>query len=84
MIERTYICIFEFTNPNVSITGFVVLAFPCNQFLMQSPGSSEDQKKVACERFKAEYPIFRKVINVFSSNKRKTLKEQITTKRLIF
>ncbi|CAO2828386.1 unnamed protein product [Amaranthus hypochondriacus] len=41
--------------------GFVVLAFPCNQFLMQAPGSSEAQKKVACDRFKAEYPIFRKI-----------------------
>ncbi|KMT08267.1 hypothetical protein BVRB_6g141940 [Beta vulgaris subsp. vulgaris] len=41
--------------------GLEVLAFPCNQFLKQSPGSSEQQKKFACEKFKAEYPIFHKV-----------------------
>ncbi|XP_021723931.1 probable glutathione peroxidase 4 [Chenopodium quinoa] len=41
--------------------GFQVLAFPCNQFLKQSPGSSEKTRKVACDRFKAEYPVFRKV-----------------------
>merc|ERR1712137_811457 len=41
--------------------GFEVLAFPCNQFLKQAPGSSEKTRKVACDRFKAEYPVFRKV-----------------------
>ncbi|XP_021843472.1 probable glutathione peroxidase 4 [Spinacia oleracea] len=40
--------------------GFEVLAFPCNQFLYQSPGTSEQQRKFACERFKADYPVFRK------------------------
>ncbi|XP_057536003.1 probable glutathione peroxidase 4 [Amaranthus tricolor] len=41
--------------------GFEVLAFPCNQFLRQEPGSSEDAANFACTRFKAEYPIFKKV-----------------------
>ncbi|CAO2839695.1 unnamed protein product [Amaranthus hypochondriacus] len=41
--------------------GFEVLAFPCNQFLKQEPGSSEDAANFACTRFKAEYPIFKKV-----------------------
>ncbi|KAK8928770.1 putative glutathione peroxidase 5 [Platanthera zijinensis] len=40
---------------------FVVLAFPCNQFLKQEPGTSEDAKEFACTRYKAEYPIFQKV-----------------------
>lgn len=44
------------------LPGLEVLAFPCNQFLKQSPGSSEQQKKFACEKFKAEYPIFHKVL----------------------
>ncbi|KAK0581368.1 hypothetical protein LWI29_012964 [Acer saccharum] len=41
--------------------GFEVLAFPCNQFLKQEPGSSRDAEEFACTRFKAEYPIFQKV-----------------------
>ncbi|KMT06110.1 hypothetical protein BVRB_7g162820 [Beta vulgaris subsp. vulgaris] len=41
--------------------GFEVLAFPCNQFLKQEPGSSEDAAHFACTRFQAEYPIFQKV-----------------------
>ncbi|KAK4408049.1 putative glutathione peroxidase 4 [Sesamum angolense] len=41
--------------------GLEILAFPCNQFLYQEPGSSEDAEQFACTRFKAEYPIFQKV-----------------------
>lgn len=41
--------------------GFEILAFPCNQFLKQEPGSSQDAQEFACTRFKAEYPIFQKV-----------------------
>lgn len=41
--------------------GFEVLAFPCNQFLNQEPGTSEEAQQFACIRFKAEYPIFQKV-----------------------
>ncbi|KAL8530698.1 hypothetical protein ACS0TY_007654 [Phlomoides rotata] len=40
---------------------FEILAFPCNQFLSQEPGTSEDAEQFACTRFKAEYPIFQKV-----------------------
>jgi glutathione peroxidase len=41
--------------------GFEVLAFPCNQFGGQEPGSNEQIKEFACTRFKAEYPIFDKI-----------------------
>ncbi|GAV82742.1 GSHPx domain-containing protein [Cephalotus follicularis] len=41
--------------------GFEILAFPCNQFLKQEPGSSQDAEEFACTRYQAEYPIFRKV-----------------------
>lgn len=41
--------------------GFEVLAFPCNQFGGQEPGSNEEIKQFACTRFKAEFPIFDKV-----------------------
>ncbi|KAL8499373.1 hypothetical protein ACS0TY_022374 [Phlomoides rotata] len=41
--------------------GFEILAFPCNQFGGQEPGSNADIKQFACTRFKAEFPIFDKV-----------------------
>ncbi|KAG5476385.1 hypothetical protein LSCM1_04088 [Leishmania martiniquensis] len=41
--------------------GFTVLAFPCNQFAGQEPGTSEDVKEFACTRFKADFPIMEKV-----------------------
>ncbi|XP_022970134.1 probable phospholipid hydroperoxide glutathione peroxidase [Cucurbita pepo subsp. pepo] len=41
--------------------GFEILAFPCNQFGSQEPGTNEEIVQFACTRFKAEYPIFNKV-----------------------
>nr|DAD45349.1 TPA_asm: hypothetical protein HUJ06_003579 [Nelumbo nucifera] len=41
--------------------GFEILAFPCNQFGGQEPGSNADIKQFACSRFKAEFPIFDKI-----------------------
>ncbi|KAL9251770.1 putative glutathione peroxidase 7, chloroplastic [Drosera capensis] len=41
--------------------GFEILAFPCNQFGGQEPGTNTEIKQFACTRFKAEYPIFDKV-----------------------
>lgn len=41
--------------------GLEILAFPCNQFGGQEPGSNADIKKFACTKFKAEFPIFDKV-----------------------
>lgn len=43
---------------------FEILAFPCNQFRGQEPGSSEEIQNVVCTRFKAEFPVFDKVITV--------------------
>jgi len=42
-------------------SGFEILAFPCNQFGGQEPGTNEEIVQFACTRFKAEYPIFDKV-----------------------
>ncbi|XP_058736148.1 probable phospholipid hydroperoxide glutathione peroxidase [Vicia villosa] len=42
-------------------SGFEILAFPCNQFRSQEPGTSEEIQNVVCTRFKAEFPIFEKV-----------------------
>lgn len=41
--------------------GFEILAFPCNQFGAQEPGSNPEIKQFACTWFKAEFPIFDKV-----------------------
>ncbi|KAL3500295.1 hypothetical protein ACH5RR_039388 [Cinchona calisaya] len=41
--------------------GFEILAFPCNQFGGQEPGSNQEIKQFACTRFKTEFPIFDKV-----------------------
>ncbi|RAL53110.1 unnamed protein product [Cuscuta campestris] len=41
--------------------GLEILAFPCNQFGNQEPGTNEEIKEIACTRFKAEFPIFGKV-----------------------
>ncbi|CAM8909548.1 unnamed protein product [Rhodiola kirilowii] len=41
--------------------GLEILAFPCNQFGGQEPGTNDQIVEFACTRFKAEYPIFDKV-----------------------
>ncbi|KAM3391557.1 hypothetical protein ACQJBY_012943 [Aegilops geniculata] len=41
--------------------GLEILAFPCNQFAGQEPDSDEKIVEFACNRFQAEFPIFRKV-----------------------
>lgn len=44
------------------VVGLEILAFPCNQFGSQEPGTNEEIKETVCTRFKAEFPIFDKVI----------------------
>ena len=39
--------------------GFTVLAFPCNQFMMQEPGSAKDIKEF-CATFDVTFPLFEK------------------------
>ncbi|KMZ67417.1 Glutathione Peroxidase [Zostera marina] len=41
--------------------GLEVLAFPCNQFGGQEPGTNPEIKQFACTKFKADFPIFDKV-----------------------
>ncbi|WVZ56864.1 hypothetical protein U9M48_007336 [Paspalum notatum var. saurae] len=41
--------------------GLEILAFPCNQFGGQEPGTNEEIVEFVCTRFKAKYPIFDKV-----------------------
>ncbi|KAK9122295.1 hypothetical protein Syun_019912 [Stephania yunnanensis] len=44
--------------------GLEILAFPCNQFGGQKPGTNEQIVEFACTRFKVEYPIFDKVFGL--------------------
>jgi glutathione peroxidase len=41
--------------------GFVVLGFPCNQFLGQEPGSEEDISKFCSIRYGVTFPLSKKV-----------------------
>nr|AHJ09680.1 glutathione peroxidase [Tamarix hispida] len=41
--------------------GFEILAFPCNQFAWQEPGSDEQIEEAACSKFKAKFPFFQKI-----------------------
>ncbi|KAG9141347.1 hypothetical protein Leryth_001807 [Lithospermum erythrorhizon] len=41
--------------------GLEILAFPCNQFAWQEPGTNEEIQETVCTRFKAEFPVFDKV-----------------------
>lgn len=44
---------------------FVVMAFPCNQFGNQEPGSNDQIKELVVVKFKGEFPLFDKV-QIFS------------------
>lgn len=41
--------------------GLEILAFPCNQFGDEEPGSNKEIEDFVCTRFKSEFPIFDKV-----------------------
>ena len=41
--------------------GFQIFAFPCNQFMSQEPGSNEDVKKFAQEKYGAKFQLFEKI-----------------------
>ncbi|KAH9324549.1 hypothetical protein KI387_004727, partial [Taxus chinensis] len=41
--------------------GFEILAFPCNQFAGQEPGTNKEIEEIVCTRFNATFPIFDKV-----------------------
>ncbi len=41
--------------------GFVILAFPCNQFSNQEPGTDEEIKTFCSTRFVTTFPLFSKI-----------------------
>ena len=60
--DVTWDCIVCMLSMSVLRAGLEILAFPCNQFGNQEPGSNEEIMQFACTRFKAEFPIFDKVV----------------------
>ncbi len=41
--------------------GFVVLGFPCNQFLGQEPGTAEEIEKFCTTKYDVTFPLFEKL-----------------------
>jgi glutathione peroxidase len=41
--------------------GFTVLGFPCNQFMMQEPGSAETIKQFCSATYGVDFPLFEKI-----------------------
>lgn len=41
--------------------GFIVLAFPCNQFGHQEPGSESDIQQFCTTRYDVSFPVFAKI-----------------------
>ena len=41
--------------------GFAVLAFPCNQFAGQEPGTNEEIRRFATDEYGATFPMFAKI-----------------------
>ncbi|GAB2212022.1 hypothetical protein Droror1_Dr00025366, partial [Drosera rotundifolia] len=41
--------------------GFEILAFPCNQFGEEEPGSNDQILDFVCTKFKSDFPIFNKI-----------------------
>lgn len=46
---------------NYKNKGFVVLGFPCNQFLGQEPGTSEDIQKFCSTKYNITFPLLEKI-----------------------
>ena len=46
---------------NYSNSGFEVLAFPCNQFGSQEPGSDEEIKEFCFTNYQTTFPVFSKI-----------------------
>ena len=51
----------ESLQKTYSANGFSVLAFPCNQFGGQEPGSEEEIVEFCTTRFSSTFPIFAKI-----------------------
>ena len=59
--------------------GLVVLAFPCNQFANQEPGTNSEIHNFVTEKYQVDFPVFEK-IEVNGAN-RAQLYEWLTTSK---
>ena len=59
--------------------GLVVLAFPCNQFANQEPGTNSEIYNFVTEKYQVDFPVFEK-IEVNGAN-RAPLYEWLTTSK---
>jgi glutathione peroxidase len=48
-------------HENLGDKGFQIFAFPCNQFMSQEPGSNEEIKKFAQDKYGAKFQLFSKI-----------------------
>lgn len=46
---------------NLQSKGFVVLGFPCNQFLGQEPGTAEEIQEFCSTKYNVTFPLFEKI-----------------------
>ena len=60
--------------------GFVVLAFPCNQFANQEPGTSSEIFNFVTEKYQVDFPVFEK-IEVNGANRAELYEWLTTTKQ---
>ncbi len=51
----------EELNKSLGNKGFVVLGFPCNQFMGQEPGSSEEILSFCTNKYNVTFPMFEKI-----------------------
>ena len=49
-------------HKDLKAQGFEILAFPCNEFGGQEPGTPEEINEFARGKYGAEFPIFEKII----------------------
>ena len=60
--------------------GFVVLAFPCNQFSNQEPGTNSEIFNFVTEKYQVDFPVFEK-IEVNGANRAELYEWLTTTKQ---
>ena len=67
-------------NAEYEDRGFVVLAFPCNQFANQEPGTNSEIFNFVTEKYQVGFPVFEK-IEVNGANRAELYEWLTTTKQ---
>lgn len=69
--KRLYSQFIVFIDSNLHLfllKGLEILAFPCNQFGEEEPGSNVQIAEFVCTQFRSEFPIFDKVLDWETQN----------------